>query len=884
MATLATPWHRDVIAPAAVLCAIMIAHTILETARDALFLSRLGPDDLAWVYLAMAALALLVFAALRRWAGVRDPRRLLLAFLVIAAVGTGVFAATITVSSLAVFALYVWTGLIVTMIVPMFWTMLDRSLRITEAKRVFALIGAGGVLGAMVGSAIASVLGRFIATQHLVVAGAIAYAVAAIAAFSVAPKATVAEAKPRQQQAGALSRRSARYMKLLVALGLVSTIALTLGDLVFKRAIAEHLPARQLATAFGAIYASLNAIGLIVQLVVTPRLLARFGVGGALTLLPLVLASAGFGFAFTGAIVAIVTLRVADGGLRNSLHRIGTEILYLPVPAAVRDVWKPVVDVVGLRGGEALAATVVFAMGAAGLDARLLAGVAAIAAVLWLLGIAITHRAYVAQFRATLRAGEIQHSTRVPDLDASSTEMLNKSLSSPDEIEALAALDMLAWQHRFPALIFYHPSVRVVRRALSLLEGDLRPDIARVLEHLVDHSDSRIRAAALAALARTNSNRAPLIAAITSDNVDVRSVAMVSLANDPMYAEMASRGIDALGDGSTADRTALARAIEYNAAPQLGPLLYRLLDHHESSVMRHVLRTLARTPALANLDRLLPQLANPHVRSDVRHVFTATGQRGFDYLIAALDEQHTPVEIRCHLPRTIEQFGSRPAAAVLAAHLVRESDGTTEFKLLRSLGRLRSNDPRAPIDHAAMHKYAQRTLAEAARYATLHDYFGADVSSESARLIGELLREKRDASIERVFRAVDILRPHTGLHSIHDAIQGSDEARRSAAHELVESLVPSELRSPLLALLDPLSPDERRQRLDKLAVGPFDTYDASLIALLTDASDSLRCVAAYHIASRRLVHLRVDLLTLRPTIGPTMVCSAFDQAIARLDA
>ena len=34
-------------APAAVLFAIMAAHAILETARDALFLSRLGPEHLA---------------------------------------------------------------------------------------------------------------------------------------------------------------------------------------------------------------------------------------------------------------------------------------------------------------------------------------------------------------------------------------------------------------------------------------------------------------------------------------------------------------------------------------------------------------------------------------------------------------------------------------------------------------------------------------------------------------------------------------------------------------------------------------------------------------------------------------------------------------------
>src|SRR5437867_1751585 len=36
---------------------ILAAHTLLETARDALFLARLAPSQLPWVYLAMAAVA-----------------------------------------------------------------------------------------------------------------------------------------------------------------------------------------------------------------------------------------------------------------------------------------------------------------------------------------------------------------------------------------------------------------------------------------------------------------------------------------------------------------------------------------------------------------------------------------------------------------------------------------------------------------------------------------------------------------------------------------------------------------------------------------------------------------------------------------------------------
>ncbi len=39
----------------------MAAHSLIETARDALFLARLPPTRLAWVYLAIAVVSLVLF-------------------------------------------------------------------------------------------------------------------------------------------------------------------------------------------------------------------------------------------------------------------------------------------------------------------------------------------------------------------------------------------------------------------------------------------------------------------------------------------------------------------------------------------------------------------------------------------------------------------------------------------------------------------------------------------------------------------------------------------------------------------------------------------------------------------------------------------------------
>jgi hypothetical protein len=215
--------------------------------------------------------------------------------------------------------------------------------------------------------------------------------------------------------------------------------------------------------------------------------------------------------------------------------------------------------------------------------------------------------------------------------------------------------------------------------------------------------------------------------------------------------------------------------------------------------------------------------------------------------------------------------------------LAREPDGTTEFKILRALGRMRTIDPSLPVDGDIIRNYARRAIADAARYAVLSDHLAAERDrSPGLDLLAELLAEKRRFGIEHAFRALHILRPRAGLRSVHDAITSNDVDRRATAREILEHLVRSEIRTPLLAVLDDLTPEARRARLGPLAPGPFPTFDALISTLLVDPSESLRCVAAQHVGERRLRALRPDLARLVGD-GPPLVVHAFKQAIARLD-
>src|SRR5690606_32844912 len=193
------------------------------------------------------------------------------------------------------------------------------------------------------------------------------------------------------------------------------------------------------------------------------RLLVRWGVGSALTVLPILLVVTASGFALTGALLAIIALKLCDGGLRHSLHRVASEILYLPVPSLVRDGWKPAADALSQRVGQAIAALLAFALAAITPSNKPLGLAVAVLGIAWLFGIGIVRRAYVAQFRDTLKAGEIERDVRLPTLDGDAVQLLTEGLANPDEVEALAALELLARGGHVPALVLYHPRERVVQ-------------------------------------------------------------------------------------------------------------------------------------------------------------------------------------------------------------------------------------------------------------------------------------------------------------------------------------------------------------------------------------------------------------------------------------
>ncbi len=879
--------RRDTLVAFAVLAAMMSGHALLETARDALFLAKLDADKLPLTYIAIAGLALVVGALNRRLLARFSPRRLLAATLLAGAAITSAFFVLLDPADpVALGAFYVWVGLLATMVVLQFWLQLAAVFDVGQAKRVFSIVGAGGLVGATAGSLAASVVLAVADARMLMLAAVVCFVAAAIlpAGFSKPPEpAAPRRAAPRER---ARPLRSP-YLGRLFVVALASAVLITGVDYLFKASVAaEYSDASGLGVFFARFYAVINAISLVVQLALAPRLLRTLGVHRTLLLLPFAMLFGAVGFAVVGGLVPAVLLKSADGALRHSVNRTGNEILYLPLASDVRARFKSFVDAVGQRGGQALASVLLLGATFVGAQHQHIAVALVVLAGVWLIAVRSIEPHYLELFRRQLREGKVDTNIPVPELDLGSLEALVAALSSPDDNEVVAALDMFEAFKKtnlIPALILFHPSSAVVRRAFDLFYATERTDVLRVAERLLEHPEPDVRAAALRIFASAGAqDEARLAECVHSEHPELRAVALAWQARRGLASDEAVRaGLDRLVTSEDVrDRLAAVYAVR-DAPPRFADVALRLAEDTDYAVPPRVALAMAEAPTPEYLPALVRLLAHRSGRGAARVALVKLGAPALDALQAALEDPTAPRPVRLHVPRTLSRFDEVRAWDILLARLLVEQDDRVLFKILRALTRMRMDGRDGAFDRGVLIERTQRLVEQAvtalswrlciARYLELY----ASAKTPAAQLLLQLTEEKESGAMYRAFRLLSVIEPGDDFRMIYFGLRSEDAKTRASSRELLSHVVEPPLRDLLLAMVDDVS-DRRRLEATRVAFEPphreafwaaaaeganddvHRVYATVLRDILDDPNLTLRGVTGHHITELDLNELAPD--------------------------
>jgi len=265
---------------------------------------------------------------------------------------------------------FVWVSVYNLTITSFFWALMADGFSLQQAKRLFPLLAVGGTLGALGGSSFTAAYGEEIPPQGLMVFSAACLVGAAIVAtvlarlFPPAPPLTkrVSQAEHRNPFAGL--KQVARSPYLLGVCGYILLLAVIATFLYFAQA---RIVSRAEETTGGRVEAFAHidmwtqGATLVLQLVLTGKLIRWIGVGWTLVILPL-LAGGGClllgigenaGMTAAQSLAAITLLQAGFRAGKYAIARPARETLFTVVSPDEKYKAKSLIDTFVYRAGDA---------------------------------------------------------------------------------------------------------------------------------------------------------------------------------------------------------------------------------------------------------------------------------------------------------------------------------------------------------------------------------------------------------------------------------------------------------------------------------------------------------------------------------------------------
>lgn len=359
-------------AVAAALFLMTAAFMLAKTGRDALYLQARGVYSLPFAYLGIALLsvpmALVTLGVLRR-AGPRRTR--LLGPLALAVALTCYFGLARPGGGVLMTGFFVLVPLAFGVLFSVTWLLLadllDGAPRGLLAQ-AYGRVGAASILGGLAGASLAKALSAQIAPRALLLSSALGLlASTSVVAWAQrrfparrSAGAYPAVAPPAPFGAGQVLRQP--YALLLLLAGMAGALVGVLVEFqLYLAAAASGRSGQENASFFAGIYMVLNAGALLVQLFLLPALQRRIGLSGSLHVLPATLLFGAASLLASASLSMRSLLRVAEGGLKASIHRVSWEQAFLPLGQAQRAAAKVLIDGAGARVAEGLGALLLWA-------------------------------------------------------------------------------------------------------------------------------------------------------------------------------------------------------------------------------------------------------------------------------------------------------------------------------------------------------------------------------------------------------------------------------------------------------------------------------------------------------------------------------------------
>jgi len=788
-----------------------------RTVRDTLFLSRYSLAALPWMFVLYGVASALTVVLYARIADRISRAKLVVISVAIASVtyvATWVLVGRDIPWIYPVF--YVWSEVAANLLIVQFWTIANDVHDPRSARRLFPAIGSARVVGTVLIGVMTSELVRAIGTPALLlVIVAMMLAIGGIAILLRSePRADHELERTRGPKPRILTDPYVRALALFI---LLAFTALTIGDYQFKVIARQTYQEDDLARFFSLFYAATGLFAVVIQLVVTPRLLRRFGVGWGMAAMPAVFGVATAALLLVPRLPVATLMKFSDNGLQYTVHDTTLQALYAPFRPEVKARTRALLDAVAKPiaygvGGVALVLLVPL------FSVRWLSLVTIVLVIAWLAVIPAVRKRYTRALENVLGTAGAFEDDGERVVDARASESLIGVLEHGRPEQVLAVLEQLENESSAPFVravekLARWSSVEVRAAAYERLATLPTSDPQLAMIGLADeHPDVRAAAAWTVAQRLGDNALESMMGLRTDPSADVRVAAVAGM--------LVYGGVEGAIEGGRELARLLASEVDDDRIEacrvlrRLGPAAFRPVRRLLVDPVPEVRRAALRAAGAVADPRLVPELIEAlkvrSTRARASQAIIAVGQPAVDALADVLRDPSTPREIQLVLPRILREIPSRRTYTMLRPLATSPADGHLRLRVLGALATIRA---KIGLRESTSH------VRELLRFEIRAAYRNLAAWRRARPIVGNLLLDeefdfRQTRAVRRILRILELRYDRNALKLVRAALDKGQ--RRAQALEMLDALLEPGLRAMVVPFLEDLPDAEKLGRAGNL--------------------------------------------------------------------
>lgn len=885
---------------------IIASLVIMKPIRTSLFLTRYGIEQLPYVFVLVAPAALIFIRLYSNFANkvrlyflIFNTHLVFISLLII----FWILLYTNVEAGWLLYAFFVYVGIFGLAATSQFWLLANYVFDAREAKRLFGILGAGGILGGIFGGYLDKILAPNFGSNNMLFFCLLFWFICMIILKIVWKEAARYNYKDilAQQQRVQRHRSSdanpfsiifnSKHLLFLAAVVAIAALVSSFVDYQYAYIASATIEDKDELTAFFGLWLSnLSIISLAVQFLFTSRILKHFGVTTSLFFLPFGILIGAASILLTPALWSAVTIKVGEGSFKQSINKAGMELLYLPIPSIEKNQAKAFIDI----------SVDSFATGAGGLLLIIFANqlgftVQQISILLflllsfWIYLILRVKKEYINSFRYALEKRTIDLEDQNLNVnDAAIFESITGILEGKNERQILYALQLLENINNEEFIPYFqkllkHPSSEIRYHTLLILQTYKGVDLSSDIKNLVEDGNHNVRVEAIRYLIQHATDNVNLAHQFFADSdFNIITAALVSIALEYKENQSFKEKLDfpkllddfivKLSESNVNDlekeyiKTNIAIVLGIVSEAELDPLLFNYLFDKSIEVKKAAIDSTGKIRNRMYIPTLIQLLENKFVRKNVRMALAGFGEEIVDQLDPKLDDEQLSLQIRANFFRILSMVGSQKTVKILASYL-NHPNYLFRFEAIKALNKLRNKFPLLDINPDIV---KEQVLKETVKYQNILSALSLELKMsspdspdddriktqqkhmhEARKLLIKALHEKLDGIIERIFRLLGLIYPAQDLYNSYLGIVSIRSSLKANAIEFLDNILDTNLKEVLIPIMENYS-SARHLDSARMSSALSATDELQLMERLFESEDNwLKICGLYLVAQLR---------------------------------